>query len=662
MDSTPTDDASNGDACWFGPPERPLVGWLHRPNHGAARGAIVLCPPFAVELNFSHRILRVLAGRLASAGFLVARFDYDGTGQSAGAIDDPGRVTAWTRSVAQAVARVREEDVEWVAAIGLRLGATILAAALADGTEVDAALLWDPCLSGKSFLREQVALLGTLELRQSDQPGTEIVGYRLSPDTTAELRTLQLPRDLPPTPDGTLVLLDGERPSGDRLRRHLGAAGCEWDEYRMPESVFDLSEIAYPEPTAVLDRIVAWLDGRCRMPRRPLRTAPARDPRAVVARTPEGRDIVERLMRFGDGDLFGIATEAVGSDDGTPNARPTSIFVSMGAEPSIGPGRQWVSLARRWAAEGRSSIRFDFSGIGESPPRPGEPARRIYSPSVLQDVCDAMAVAEPSHPRSVLIGVCSGAYAAITTAPHVRAAGVIAINPVLTCGMLSNRQLDPGSPPPRPGSSAPRRGLGRIRSVPASAVRRSLLGVREWGRDARWRDWLADRLTPEVWSIVYALRLAHSPAAPVMPMLDAGIPLLLLLGEHESREPLTRTPGPFARLATAPASRFTVMPDLDHSLRVHASREATAAAMSQFLDTLDDPAAWSRTEAPAVEADDHDLSVRLMSSIAPSHGPFLGPASRRVDRKGPRSGDLLEVAAEEAAPHAVELHYVARRR
>ena len=44
-----------------------------------------------------------------------------------------------------------------VGVVGLRLGATLAAAELARGGPVDDLVLWDPCATGRSFLREQIA-------------------------------------------------------------------------------------------------------------------------------------------------------------------------------------------------------------------------------------------------------------------------------------------------------------------------------------------------------------------------------------------------------------------------------------------------------------------------------------------------------------------------
>ena len=50
---------------------------------------MVVCPPLGPEYFNSYRSLRHLADRLAENGVSALRFDYDGTGNSAGQDEDP---------------------------------------------------------------------------------------------------------------------------------------------------------------------------------------------------------------------------------------------------------------------------------------------------------------------------------------------------------------------------------------------------------------------------------------------------------------------------------------------------------------------------------------------------------------------------------------------
>ena len=106
----------------------------------------------AICVYFTYR---KLADRLAEQGLAVLRFDYDGTGDSAGQETDPGRVDAWLSSVTAAVDELAATGVPRIGLVGVRMGGLFAAHEAARRGGVDALVLWDPCVSGKAFLREQ---------------------------------------------------------------------------------------------------------------------------------------------------------------------------------------------------------------------------------------------------------------------------------------------------------------------------------------------------------------------------------------------------------------------------------------------------------------------------------------------------------------------------
>ncbi len=142
---------------FFGAEQRPLAGVLNTPDDGTARGGVLLCPPLAREHVTTYPTFRALALGLADAGFAVLRFDYDGTGDSAGRTDDHDRVAAWTRSTRDAAALLRATVSGPLAMVGMRMGGLLAAAASAD-VGPDAIVLWDTCDSGRTFVRQQTML------------------------------------------------------------------------------------------------------------------------------------------------------------------------------------------------------------------------------------------------------------------------------------------------------------------------------------------------------------------------------------------------------------------------------------------------------------------------------------------------------------------------
>lgn len=113
----------------------------------------------------------------------------------------------------------------------------------------------------------------------------------------------------------------------------------------------------------------------------------------------------ERLVSFGDDKgLSGVLLAAPSAD----NPPPGVLLFNAGIVHRIGPHRLNVKLARRLAPLGRSSLRFDLSGLGDSAAaRPG----RGFEAQTMHDIraaADALASAAGVE-RFVVIGLCSGA-------------------------------------------------------------------------------------------------------------------------------------------------------------------------------------------------------------------------------------------------------------
>jgi alpha/beta superfamily hydrolase len=109
----------------FGRPSRRLFGIFHPRTTATQSGAVLVCNPFGQEAIRAHRMFRVLAERLAQAGFDCLRFDYFGTGDSAGA-DEDGDLNGWVEDVRTAHGELqRRTQSSRLAWVGARLGGSI---------------------------------------------------------------------------------------------------------------------------------------------------------------------------------------------------------------------------------------------------------------------------------------------------------------------------------------------------------------------------------------------------------------------------------------------------------------------------------------------------------------------------------------------------------
>ncbi len=127
--------------------------------------------------------------------------------------------------------------------------------------------------------------------------------------------------------------------------------------------------------------------------------------------------------------LVGVLTEPPRRDREAAAPRHAAIFLNAGVIHRVGPSRLYVHLARGFAAMGCLSIRFDHSGIGDSPVRrDGLP----FEESSIAEVREVMDWLQQTRrvQRFILVGLCSGAVTSFDAAVvDERVDGIVMINP-----------------------------------------------------------------------------------------------------------------------------------------------------------------------------------------------------------------------------------------
>ena len=421
---------------WFGENARPLFGWYHAPL-GTPRAAVVLCNAFGHEAMIQHRTYRHLAETLARRGYAVLRFDYDGTGDSAGSGADPDRVGAWLGSIDQAVTALKAlSGSKQVVLFGVRVGA-LLAAEYAARHAVDGLILMAPPRSGKAWLREMRALEATKSVQQTAHEAAAedlgIGGHLLDEATRKALSALDpIKLEAQPAEQALLVARDDLPSIEVALTRHLSDLGvdvelCVASGYAasMPEDPFKAVV-----PTRVFESIVAWLSRYYPSEpasRRLEAVAAAPAPGGLPAEATPAPHTIEHLVDLGG--LFGILTEPE-----LPNARSNTaiLLLNVGANHHIGSNRMYVHLARAWAAQGFRVLRLDFSGMGDSAPIPGGTENDVYAQRFMAEARRGIDFAQAlGANRFILMGLCSGAYVSYHTAiADPRVTGIVMVNPL----------------------------------------------------------------------------------------------------------------------------------------------------------------------------------------------------------------------------------------
>ena len=461
---------------------QPLFAWLHHcvEQTGFDHG-VIICPPIGYEQLHSHRSLRHLADRLAHDEVPVLRFDWHGTGDSAGVDEDARRLAAWLANVRDAVQWMRQRlGCRQISLIGLRLGGSLAALTAAD-LEIDNLVLWAPVTKGRAYVREMKAISLTAETAPRIAPDAdgsiEAAGFVLSPETAADLSQIDLLRCNPQCRRVLLVSRD-DLPNDVRLSDHLSATGVCVEQIAVPGFAQMMAEPHRSQiPETAIRQIATWLTQKISAEAAPtsvidISSATPTETLMSSATSPlhnkgdqHFRESAVRICT--QPDLFGIVCEPdaplpggdfktnpqrergrshVESTDALAHAAgygskletasndlPLVVLLNAGSSYRIGPGRLYVFLARQLASQGFRTVRLDFCGLGDSVSPDSKHENDPHPATAFRDI--ELVLRHLQHrfgaTRIVLMGLCSGAYAAFQSAAQIQ-------NPVLVESVLIN--------------------------------------------------------------------------------------------------------------------------------------------------------------------------------------------------------------------------------
>jgi pimeloyl-ACP methyl ester carboxylesterase len=346
---------------------------------------------------------------------------------------------AWIEGIGHGVDLLRSLGIGSISAVGMRMGAAILGTA-ASRTDLGIASLvfWDPCESGRSYMRE-LGALGALrrEVTETEvRESTKMLEYPLSEEAAARINRFTLTEPtIRPLAERQLMVVRDDRTVSSRFRAQWASEYVEWtttsEQALLLESELSMSE----QPESTIELIRGWLTTPERVPS-PF-SSPLRRSDAIVICSPDALTVRETVVELGFRKMFGVVTEPVGDVQG-----PLVVMVNGINEDHVGPSRLWVELARRWATVGVRSVRFDYSELGESPWLPGQPKRPMFDRTQRQEIVNAVRAIIPSTPDdAVMIGLCSGAQLALEAALDLKTRGVCAINPQVGAGVLRSADV-----------------------------------------------------------------------------------------------------------------------------------------------------------------------------------------------------------------------------
>jgi uncharacterized protein len=228
---------------FFGDSNRQLFGAYHAPSSAAPRGAALLCAPWGPEYFSCHRILRGLASRLSDAGFHVLRFDYYGTGDSAGERED-GDLDSWCQDAALAMDELRDmSGFPTLTVVGIRLGAVVGWRLAQAHDNVVRVVMWDPVADGSGYVRELLETqkkvdrwsLSKAPRRAPDEGILDLLGYPLTTSMRGSIEAVTAQEFCRPTKANVLLFQSSASPDAVALQRAFKAGGTRAHVESVPD-------------------------------------------------------------------------------------------------------------------------------------------------------------------------------------------------------------------------------------------------------------------------------------------------------------------------------------------------------------------------------------------------------------------------------------------
>lgn len=569
---TAPDQQIREESLWFGSSDRPLFGRLAMPVDGTAKGAVLFSPPIGRESRLARRALRGLAIYLARDGYVSLRYDHFGTGDSSGSLDGDFDL-AWVAGVDQGIDFLRSLGIESISAVGMRLGATIVgAAASARSLGLSSVVLWDPCESGRTYVRE-LAALGAMRqhvLPDDLRDSTTLLEYPLIDEAKRRVSRLNLIGADNDVADRVLIVARDDRTPSRSFRKHFQSERFEWFTTSEQSALLETELPSSVLPRATIARIRAWLTAP-EHPSSPF-SSPSSRRDAVVVEERNAPSVRESVVDLGSLGMFGIVSEPTSEVRG-----PVVVMVNGINEDHVGPSRLWVEQSRRWAAAGLRCLRFDPDELGESSWSPDAPDRSPFDKGLSFDVREAVRAVSPLDPsNSVLIGLCSGAQLALDSGLELGFRELCAINPQV--GNVEVPHLEPDELDGhvvRPGKTYWNQLIKRYRAI------------------GKGVDLLSRLVNPSAFSPWVKSKLARNHSK-----------ILMLLGPNDP-SPFSVVPiigsliGP--RLMSSEYIQVKIIPALDHDFLSTLGRDRAIAVLDRHV--IDTYANQNEASRPRLSAD-----------------------------------------------------------
>ena len=430
---------------YFGEGDDALIAWLHTPtNSPVSDTCVVVCPPLAVEYMSTYRPLRYVADYFAEAGIPALRFDYHGTGDASGYIEDENRINTWVSNIEQACDHLKQlTGCTKVGLLGFRMGAN-LAALAAEKLQLEFLVLWAAFPRGRNFVREVKTLQMTAKVKDSeDTQYLEAGGTAYWQQTVEDISAINLAK-LKPNIARSLIIPRDDFTADTKLNDAWQEQGLNVEQRELPGSADMILNAYYAiVPHETIKETVAWVKSgittqATTTPETPVHGAlttsvELQHYNGCQQSSAQAVSVRETIYWYGpDKSRFAILVEP--SANINPDL-PTLVISNSGSTHRVGPSRLYVLLARECARMGMRTLRLDMPGLGDSYVTNMEEENITYINESSKEIKFALQALRESHQceKFILTGLCSGAFFSFVAAYELKEVDIVEcmlINPL----------------------------------------------------------------------------------------------------------------------------------------------------------------------------------------------------------------------------------------
>jgi pimeloyl-ACP methyl ester carboxylesterase len=422
--------------------DRTVSSWLFAPTTPKSKLGVLVFPPLAHDYVQSYPTLNDLSTKLAVNGIPTLRFDYLGTGDSSGDMNDGDFLSNLDATVNAVIDYFLDAtSCDRLCLIGLKPG-SMFAALSANHPNVDSIVLWAPYTRGKEYVRELKVLQATQTMGRTENSSTEEVrchgfvypGEFIHSMKEIDLRKLEVPSSL-----NALIVARDDYPENTSIVSKWNSQGADVEYTRLP-GIAGLELPVYDAilPTEAIKYIANWVTKRSEEYPQPstssIKGFPNSLPQKAKNFPKDESDIIESPFVFGpNNSLFGVLSEP---KNGASNRKPYVLFLNSGGARHIGPGRLYISIARSFAQMGYGCLRLDITGVGDSAVIEGHAANDPYTSTIIDDVTYAVQALKQQRKADqfIVVGHCAGAWASFSSVVQIENEPIveaILLNPVV---------------------------------------------------------------------------------------------------------------------------------------------------------------------------------------------------------------------------------------